>query len=163
MSPLFLPPLVLEMLRAGMDCAISISGGKDSQAMLVAFVAWFRAQGFTGKIYALHTTLGRAERTETPGFIDTLCSRLALPLVVVQPVVGGQPGDLLDSLDRRMHQLEGTQTPFWPSMNNRYCTSLKLAACDKDMRASPLILRLEGIRAAESEPRTENQPLSDLT
>lgn len=61
--PLLLPPLFLAMLAAGMDCAISISGGKDSQAMLVALSAWFRAQGFRGKLYALHVTLGRAERS----------------------------------------------------------------------------------------------------
>jgi 3'-phosphoadenosine 5'-phosphosulfate sulfotransferase (PAPS reductase)/FAD synthetase len=158
--PLLLPPLFLEMLATGMDCAISISGGKDSQAMLLTFVAWFRAQGFTGKLYALHTTLGRAERSETPGFLEALCARIALPLIVVQPIVGGQPGDLQDSLERRHLQLAGTNTPAWPSMRNRYCTALKVSACEKEMRKSLLIASIEGIRAAESEPRAEKDPFT---
>jgi 3'-phosphoadenosine 5'-phosphosulfate sulfotransferase (PAPS reductase)/FAD synthetase len=150
MPPLFLPDSVLLMLQAGMDCAVSISGGKDSQALLMSFVLWFRAQGFSGKLFALHVDLGRAERTETPGFIASLCAQLAIPLHIVRPVVGGQIGDLQDVLQRRMQTLAGTGTPFWPTKSRRYCTSKKRDACDKELRGSPLILSLEGIRASES-------------
>ncbi len=163
MASLFLPDLLREMLAAGMDVAMSVSGGKDSQTMLLTVVPWFRAQGFSGKLYALHTTLGRAERAETASFLEALCAKIAIPLIVVQPVVGGVVGDLQDALARRKGQLANTATPFWPSMRNRYCTALKRTACDKQMSTSSLIVSLEGIRAAESEPRAEKQPFSVRT
>lgn len=158
--PLFLPAILLPLLREGADCGIGLSGGKDSQALLTAFVAWYRAQEFAGRLYAIWANLGRAERTETAAFIEALCARLAVPLDIVQPVVGGQAGDLQDALARRKDKLAGTGIPFWPTPGLRCCSSLKRDACDKTFRSSRLVLSLEGIRASESDERAEKEPFT---
>jgi tRNA(Ile)-lysidine synthase TilS/MesJ len=49
---LWITPLLYEILAAGTDCAISVSGGKDSQAHLITAVNWLRAQGYCGQIFA---------------------------------------------------------------------------------------------------------------
>src|SRR5438045_2474696 len=100
-QPLFLPDIFLAGLSEGADCGIGLSGGKDSQALVKKFVQWYRAQGFTGRLFGIWVNLGRAERTETPGFIETLCTQLAVPLEIVRPVIGEREGDLQDSLARR--------------------------------------------------------------
>lgn len=157
---LLLPKTFVSALHEGADSGIGVSGGKDSQALLTRYLDWHRGQGFSGKVFAIWVNLGRAERTETPGFLDALCARLAVPLEIVAPVIGGQPGDLQDSFRQRKEKLAGTQTPFWPTRGLRYCTSLKRDACDKYFRGSRLIVSLEGIRADESEERAEKEPFT---
>src|SRR5216110_1682903 len=159
-QPLFLPDIFPAILREGSDCGIGLSGGKDSQALLITFLKWYRAQGFTGRLFAIWANLGRAERTETPGFIDALCKQLAVPLEIVRPVIGDREGDLQDSLARRKDKLAGTGTPFWPTLGRRYCSSLKRSACDKAFRSSRIIASLEGIRAEESDERAEKEPFT---
>jgi 3'-phosphoadenosine 5'-phosphosulfate sulfotransferase (PAPS reductase)/FAD synthetase len=159
-QPLFLPDIFPAILHAGADCGIGLSGGKDSQALVIRFVQWYRTQGFTGRLFAIWTNLGRAERTETPGFIAALCAQLAIPLEIVRPVIGDREGDLEDSLTRRKEKLAGTGTPFWPTRGQRYCSSLKRGACDKAFRSSRIIVSLEGIRADESEERAEKEPFT---
>jgi 3'-phosphoadenosine 5'-phosphosulfate sulfotransferase (PAPS reductase)/FAD synthetase len=158
--PLFLPDIFLAFLREGADCGIGLSGGKDSQALVIRFIQWYRTQGFTGRLFAIWANLGRAERTETPGFIDALCKQLAVPLEIVRPVVGDREGDLEDSLTRRKDKLAGTGTPFWPTLGRRYCSALKRGACDKAFRSSRIIASLEGIRADESDERAEKEPFT---
>lgn len=158
--PLLLPEILPDLLGSGADCGIGISGGKDSQALLTTFLAWYRAQGYAGRVFAIWANLGRAERTETPGFIESLCTQLAVPLEMVRPVVDGREGDLQDSLERRKNTLAGTGTPFWPTSGQRYCTSKKRDACNKVLRKSALVLSLEGIRAGESEERAEKEPFT---
>ena len=157
---LFLPDTFVSALHEGADSGIGVSGGKDSQALLTSYLGWHRDQGFSGKVFAIWVNLGRAERTETPGFLDALCERLAVPLEIVVPVIGGQPGDLQDRFQQRREKLAGTDTPFWPTRGLRYCTSLKRTACDKYFRGSRLIASLEGIRADESEERAEKEPFT---
>lgn len=48
----------MEMVAA---LAISISGGKDSDAMLRHLVALHRAQGWKGELFAITADLGRIE------------------------------------------------------------------------------------------------------
>lgn len=155
---LLLPDPLVALLREGAECAISVSGGKDSQAMLTNAANWFRAQGFPGRLFAIWANLGRAERSETPDFLAGLCARVDVPLETVRPVVGGVEADLQASLGRRKEQLTGQGAPFWPTRGLRYCTSLKRDACDKRLRRAALIVSLEGIRAEESDERAEKAP-----
>jgi 3'-phosphoadenosine 5'-phosphosulfate sulfotransferase (PAPS reductase)/FAD synthetase len=152
---LWLTPLLREILAAGADCAISVSGGKDSQALLITAVNWLRAQGYGGQIFAIFADLGRAEWPQTLPFLTRLCQSLAVELVTVQR----EKGDLLDRFHERRAALNDN-APFWPSTSARYCTSdLKRQPIDHYLRRSRLILSLEGIRAQESEARAEKQPL----
>ena len=106
LPPLYVPEVLKQALAQSGDCGISISGGKDSQALLTTFTRWHREQRFPGHLFALHADLGRAEWVETPAFVATLCAHLAIPLVVVRRT----QGDLLDRLQERMQKLAGTST-----------------------------------------------------
>lgn len=62
MRALQVPQAIDQALRQGAALAVSISGGKDSQAMLYALAAeWERRPEWTGDIFAVHADLGRAE------------------------------------------------------------------------------------------------------
>jgi 3'-phosphoadenosine 5'-phosphosulfate sulfotransferase (PAPS reductase)/FAD synthetase len=153
------PNAVRQALEQGAALAISISGGKDSHAMIRMLPSWFRAQGYTGELYALHADLGRMEWTQTPEIIQQHATTAEIPLVVVR----WKDGDLVDRIERRMHQLAGTGKPFWPSSQSRYCTSdLKRGPIDIYLRnhhpAGSGIVCAIGLRAQES-PNRAKQPV----
>ncbi len=153
---IWLSPVLLEILAEGADCAIGVSGGKDSQALLITIVAWFQAQGYAGKIFAIFADLGRAEWLQTRSFVEALCQLLQIELIVVQRA----QGDLLDLMEQRRATL-GDTAPFWPSSAARYCTSgTKREPLNQYLRRSRLVVSLEGIRAQESDARAEKEPLT---
>jgi tRNA(Ile)-lysidine synthase TilS/MesJ len=114
---IWLSPLLLEVLAEGADCAIGVSGGKDSQATLITVVAWLRAQGYAGKIFAIFADLGRAEWLQTRSFIERLCQSLEIELIVVQRA----QGDLLDLIEQRRETLADTALSF----NQWFCRLLR--------------------------------------
>jgi len=147
-----IPDQIRAELEAGAHLAISISGGKDSQAMLSALVRAHREHGWKGELFAIHADLGRMEWTETPAFVEELAARYGVKLVITRR----EKGDLVDRMQDRMTQLEGTGKPFWPSSAQRYCTSdLKRDPIDKALRRhhSYRIVVAIGIRADESPAR----------
>jgi 3'-phosphoadenosine 5'-phosphosulfate sulfotransferase (PAPS reductase)/FAD synthetase len=153
---IWLSPFLQEILVAGAACAVGVSGGKDSQALLITVASWLRAQGYLGKIFAIFADLGRAEWIQTRSFIERLCYSLQVELVVVHRA----RGDLLDLIEQRQAALDDT-APFWPSSAARYCTSgSKRGPIDQHLRLFRLVLSLEGIRAQESEARAEKEPLT---
>lgn len=151
MKRLSLPPEVDQALRDGAALAISISGGKDSQAMLLAVLEERKRQpDWTGPVYAIHADLGRVEWTETPAAVEALAAAVGVELVVVRRT----KGDLLQRWTDRMEQLDGTGKPFWSSAAARYCTSdLKRDPINKHIRRHRLVVSAEGIRREESAAR----------
>lgn len=132
MKPLTIPPVIADALRAGAALAVSISGGKDSHAMLMALVAEHRWAGWSGPLIAAHAHLGRAEWPQTLPFIERVCAALNVPLVTVQR----PQGDLVAEIRARMEKLRGTGKPHWPSSASRYCTSdQKRTQLDKVLRS----------------------------
>jgi len=155
-AQLAVPPVIDQALRQGGALALSISGGKDSHAMLAKVLPWFRAQGYPGRVFAIHADLGRAEWPQTPAFVEELARRYDVDLVLVRR----QKGDLVARIEerllkvqeaarRRREQLvslwaemggvgpvpEVPAAPFWPSSDSRYCTShLKGAPIDAALR-----------------------------
>lgn len=151
------PPVIDAALRAGAALAISISGGKDGQAMLRTVVPWHRALGYSGAIYAIHADLGRVEWTETPDQVERQAHDAGVDLVVVRR----EQGDLLARWQERMAALAGTDRPFWSSAANRYCTSdLKRGPINKRLRQHQLIISAEGLRAEESPARAKKAAVS---
>lgn len=144
------------LLRDGWDMAVSISGGKDSQAMLKHLKRWHERQGFTGRLVAVHADLGRAEWGITPRVVEQQCTDLNVPLYVVRRNDGL---DLPALMDRRRAKLDGTDTPFWPSSAARYCTSdEKRAVIDVWLRnewPSGRLIMAMGMRAEESRNRAK--------
>jgi 3'-phosphoadenosine 5'-phosphosulfate sulfotransferase (PAPS reductase)/FAD synthetase len=185
MNNIYLPETISRALKLGAALIVSISGGKDSQAMLMALIIEYVKHGWTGPIYALHCDLGRAEWPESL----PMCQKMATIAGVNLQVVRRPQGDLVQEIEDRMHKLNGTGRPFWPSSSARYCTSdhkrdqankelrqakpfwpsaaaryctshHKTNQADKEFRNFPLVISAEGIRAEESDFRAKKQPVS---
>lgn len=149
MPALAIPPIIDRMLQCGAALAISISGGKDSQALL-STLAPLQFRYSRATIYAIHADLGRTEWHQTPAHVARIAHAAGVPLVVVRR----SQGDLLDRWQERMKKLEDTGKPFWSSAANRYCTSdLKRGPINMHLRQHALVISAEGIRAAESYTR----------
>jgi 3'-phosphoadenosine 5'-phosphosulfate sulfotransferase (PAPS reductase)/FAD synthetase len=185
MPEIYLPPVIQKALDQGAALIISISGGKDSQAMLMALVIAYIRNGWTGPIYALHCDLGRAEWPESYSH----CQRIAAIAGVRLVIVRRPQGDLIQEMEDRLEKVAGTGDPFWPSSSSRYCTSdqkrgqadkelrqpkpfwpssearyctahQKTNQANKELRNYPLVISAEGIRAGESTNRAKKQPVS---
>lgn len=179
-SAFAVPKVIDAALRAGADCAWSLSGGKDSQALANVGAAWFRAQGYPGRQYAIHADLGRAEWAQTADFVARIARENDLPLVVVQR----PKGDLVTRFEERLLATRGTATPFWPSAESRYCTShlksgpidtalrdvapfwpssdsryctsdQKRGPIDTHLRTAEVVISAEGVRGDESRERAK--------
>lgn len=170
------PPAVAQALTMGAALAVSISGGKDSDAMLRHLVKLHHTEQWTGELFAITADLGRIEWPGTLDHIQAICSELDVPLVVVRR----QKGSMIDRWDERRHilisqqndDLESTSTkegdkPFWSSSTARYCTKeLKTAEVDRYLRRFSAVVCAVGIRAEESSNRAKKahvQVRNDIT
>ena len=120
MKTLSIPAEISQALPHVTAVSISISGGKDSQAMQRAVMAQVTAPRFD----LVHADLGRAEWPQTPQFVERMGLEVDLPVNVVQRV----KGDLVQRIEERLDTvstIDGTKPakPFWPSAAQRYCTS----------------------------------------
>ncbi|MCL4296276.1 MAG: phosphoadenosine phosphosulfate reductase family protein [Anaerolineae bacterium] len=132
MPDLFYPPEIELALRLGAILVISISGGKDSQLMLNRLVREYYRRCWTVPLATIHADLGRAEWKQTPAFVRHLAFVAGLPLIVVRR----PQGDLVQEIQDRMLKLSGTDKPFWPSSQQRYCTAdQKRGQIDRFLRA----------------------------
>lgn len=187
MRPLAIPPEIEAALELGAALAISISGGKDSQALLNTLAAWHRERGWPGPLLALHSDLGRAEWKQTPEHVRRIAAEAGVELVVVRR----RKGDLFTRFEERVAAVAGTATPWAPSKQRRYCTShlktapidahlrrvqgapwapsaarryctsdLKRAPCDTALRAHRLVVSAMGFRAQESSERAARHVLA---
>ncbi|HPC91824.1 MAG TPA: phosphoadenosine phosphosulfate reductase family protein [Myxococcota bacterium] len=149
MSKIQIDPTIDHALALGAKAYLSISGGKDSQAIAMRLA--HIAHG------CLHMDLGRAEWPQTPAFVERIAKEAGLPLHVIRR----HQGDLVQEIGERMAKLHGTGKPFWPSAAQRYCTAdHKRSQADKFFRHHDLVISIEGIRADESPKRARDLPLS---
>ncbi len=178
MNTITLPTEIQSALEAGATLAISISGGKDSQAMLNALTAARLVYGWPGPVFAIHAHLGRMEWPQSLAHCEKICSDAGVSLTVVSR----PQGDLLQEMQERMEKLRGTGKPSFSSATNRYCTSdqkrnqidrllraapfpdsknryctshHKTNQIDKALRPHQVIISAEGLRAAESPARAK--------
>jgi 3'-phosphoadenosine 5'-phosphosulfate sulfotransferase (PAPS reductase)/FAD synthetase len=149
---------------------INTSAGKDSQVMLQIITDEAKRLGVLDRVVAVHADLGRIEWEGVPELAELQAIQCGVPRF---EIVSRPQGDLLDHVrDRGM----------WPAPGPRYCTSdhkraqvrkLMTQMVDEihaeEMAANPgskrkhchrvRILNCIGIRANESEKRTDMQPL----
>lgn len=151
MKTITIPSDIKTALETGADLAISVSGGKDSDAMATLLVALHRDQHYTGKLILIHAHLGRNEWSQTLPHLHNLSARLDVPLQVVER----SQGDLIAEWEKR-HETR-PEVPPWSSAVNRFCTSdQKTSQCDKFLRAwcpDGTVICAIGIRAQESSGR----------
>lgn len=154
-----IPNEIEYMLNKGAHLVVSISGGKDSDAMLKALVKAKNQKQWSGDFIAFHADLGRMEWKETPEYIESMCKSLGVQLVVERHA----KHDLLDGIRARRIKMdeEGKQDqPHFPSSAARYCTSgWKRSVCDKWVRnqypESETVIIAIGLRAEESASRSK--------
>ncbi|MBB3267758.1 3'-phosphoadenosine 5'-phosphosulfate sulfotransferase (PAPS reductase)/FAD synthetase [Azospirillum sp. OGB3] len=150
-----LPNVIAEALVTGAALALSISGGKDSQAMLNLLTRHPQRSLWSGKMLALHADLGRMEWRETAATVERQAHDAGLELVVVSR----PKGDLLERMKSEMRRTAPEGKPFWPTATKRYCT----AEAKRDQlvkvhrRLGGVVIAAQGIRAEESPRRAKAQ------
>lgn len=108
-----IPDPIQHVLTMGATLAVSISGGKDSDAMLRHLVRIHQAQKWPGKLFAITADLGRIEWPGTLEHIKALCHELGVPLTVVRRAKGGDDRPLgPTAADPRRQPTEQTLLEF---------------------------------------------------
>lgn len=165
--------VAFDALTSGASLVVSISGGKDSQAMARHLASERLQRGWSGHAEAVHADLGRAEWAQTPAHVERCAAESGLPLVLVRR----ERGDLVSRIEDRLSTvstLDPTRPakPFWPSAAQRYCTSdLKRGPIQKHVRSlgdgaargegrGTVVVSAMGMRAAESHARRKRPVLS---
>jgi 3'-phosphoadenosine 5'-phosphosulfate sulfotransferase (PAPS reductase)/FAD synthetase len=145
MRLLNVPPEIEAEIQAGATLALSVSGGKDSQALVAAVMHWMKLKGYTNDAFCIHADLGSVEWPQTAGHCQKIADDHGLRLVTV-----AYPGGLMARWKKRLRQLLGLNKPFWSSSTNRYCTSdTKRDEINKELRKYTHIISVEGIRWQE--------------
>lgn len=177
------PSAIEQAMEMGAALAISISGGKDSDAMLRHLVALHRTREWKGKLFAITADLGRIEWPGTLEHMQATCNQLNIELVIVRR----QKGSMIDRWEERRQTLMKQQDvdaiapefsselgiqkegdkPFWSSSAARYCTKeLKTAEVDRYLRRFKSVVCAVGVRAEESSSRARRphyQVRNDIT
>jgi 3'-phosphoadenosine 5'-phosphosulfate sulfotransferase (PAPS reductase)/FAD synthetase len=147
-------------LEQGAHLVISVSGGKDSDAMMWYLKNYWKPH-FTGSVSLLHADLFESERTETAEYVRGMSERSGIPLYIVQK---NDTSGLVEQIIWRM--ISRPDAPPFPSAAMRYCTSdMKTGPCDifvrnKFKRDADVIVAI-GIRAAESVSRSKKPPYTE--
>jgi 3'-phosphoadenosine 5'-phosphosulfate sulfotransferase (PAPS reductase)/FAD synthetase len=162
--PLFRPdelpnPDPVQLLRDGAALVLSVSGGKDSDAMSHHLLERRQTEGWSGDVVMIHADLGsRVEWQQTPEYVQNLARRKNVPLHVVH----WTHGDLIDRIWQRYYK--DPSRPCWPSAQMRYCTAdLKRGPISRELRRlfpSGNVICAMGLRAQESQTRARRPTFS---
>ncbi len=152
-------PDPVQLLRAGAALVLSVSGGKDSDAMCHHLLQRRQMEGWSGEVIMIHADLGvRVEWQQTPDYVQHLAQRKDVPLHVVR----WSHGDLIDRIWQRYHK--DPSRPCWPSAQMRYCTAdLKRGPISRELRRlfpSGNVICAMGLRAQESQSRARRPTFS---
>lgn len=144
----------IQLLRAGASLVLSVSGGKDSDAMCHHLLDLREDEGWPGNVCMVHADLGaRVEWQQTPDYVENLARRKGIPLHLVR----WTHGDLIDRIWQRYYK--DPTRPCWPSAQMRYCTSdLKrgpISRWIRNMFPSGNVICAMGLRAEESTARAK--------
>ena len=148
-------PNPLELLRQGAALVLSVSGGKDSDAMSHWLLDQRTAEGWCGPVKMVHADLGRADWHMTGDYVEGLAQRQEVELHVVR----WSDGDLIDRIWQRWEK--DKTRPCWPSAAARYCTSdLKRGPISRWIRhtfPTGTVICAMGLRAGESHARARGR------
>jgi len=148
----------VRLLCEGAALVLSVSGGKDSDAMCHHLLERRQAEGWMGDVAMVHADLGRAEWHNTTAYVHDLAQRKDIPLHIVR----WTQGDLIDRIWQRY--FADPSRPCWPSSKVRYCTSdLKRAPISRWIRSAyptGKVVCAMGLRAEESSARAQKPAAS---
>jgi len=152
-------PNAIHLLRDGAALVLSVSGGKDSDAMCHHLLECRQTEGWSGDVVMIHADLGaRVEWQQTPDYVQNLAEHKGIPLHVVR----WTHGDLIDRIWQRYYK--DPSRPCWPSAQARYCTAdLKRGPISRELRRlfpSGNVICAMGLRAQESQTRARRPTFS---
>ena len=148
-----IPDFIQSVMTHGTDLAVSISGGKDSDAMLRLLAKLHQAKGWKGSLFALFCELGRIEWLGVNEHLKKICTELQVPLVKLYP-----NRSMIEEWQHRYNTIFGKQEdkPFWSSSAARFCTKHeKTQPADKLLRNYDFVVCAIGLRAEESSARAK--------
>lgn len=155
-------------LAAESPVAIGVSGGKDSQAAVIAAMRHLDKIGHTGPRVLIHADLGSVEWDASLDLCREMAEHFGLDLIVVSRKAGG----LMERWESRWlssrtrYELLETVTlvPCWSTPSMRFCTSeMKTHVITAELsRRFPgrTVINITGVRREESAQRAK-QPISD--
>ncbi len=159
LDKVLVPPDIRDRLRDGADLVLSMSGGKDSDALALALQELHRLHGWSGRLHVVHADLGRNDWSQTTAYVEHRAEALQLPLTIVRR----EQGDLLARWWQRHTTRPGV--PPWSDARNRYCSSeLKVGPINRWLRTwkpSGTVICAIGLRAAESPGRARKPVWSE--
>ncbi len=149
----------VQLLRDGAALVLSVSGGKDSDAMCHHLLELRQVEGWSGEVVMIHADLGsRVEWQQTPEYVRNLAQRKGVPL----HIVCWTHGDLIDRIWQRYYK--DPSRPCWPSAQMCYCTAdLKRGPISREIRhlfPSGNVICTMGLRAQESQTRARRPTFS---
>ncbi len=155
MTTIKLTTQIKQELNNGADLIVAISGGKDSDAMLILLARAREQFGWPGRFVAMHNHVGRMEWPQSLQHCKDMAASVGAEFVVTER----PQGDLIDQIRDRM--AKRPDAPPFPSSAARYCTSdQKRAQADKWLRnniTGNAVIAL-GLRGEES-PRRARKPV----
>lgn len=147
-----------QLIKDGALFAVSHSGGKDSQAMLIKLLEVIPA----AQLLVVHASLGAMEWPGALELAQQQASDAGLPFIVARA-----RKTLLEMVERRFENRP--EVPSWPSASTRQCTSdLKRGPIQREVRAYAkvngfkTIVNCLGLRAQESSGRARRQAFSRM-
>lgn len=148
----------VQLLQQGAALVLSVSGGKDSDAMSHHLLERRTRERWSGEVVMVHADLGRAEWGTTADYVQALAQRKGVPLYIVR----WQHGDLIDRIWQRYYA--DPSRPCWPSSSARYCTSdLKRGPISRWIRhqfPTGNVICAMGLRAEESAGRAKKETIT---
>lgn len=167
------PPVAVDQdvtraLAESAPVAIGVSGGKDSQAAVIATMRHLDTIGHAGPRILIHADLGMVEWNDSLSVCEDLAWRYGVELVKVARKAGGLmerwEARWRSSVERYCNLLTVTLVPCWSTPAMRFCTSeLKTHVITAELcRRFPgqEVVNVTGVRRAESAARAK-QPISD--
>lgn len=145
------PDSITPILGKADALIVSISGGKDSDAMLLALHDFRQQHGWNIPLIAIHCDVGRMEWRETLPHCEQMAEKYADEFHVLRHEL-----DLVDGIKRRM--ATRPDAPPFPSSAARFCTAgWKREVCDKYIRQrwqqNATVIVAIGLRDEESRAR----------
>lgn len=133
--------------------AVSHSGGKDSQAMMIRLLAIVPRE----QIVVVHACLGEVEWKGALELAQQQAADAGVPFIVARAVK-----TFFEMVEHRYKVRPGPNSPCWPSAVNRQCTSdLKRGPIEREVRryatahGFTTVVSCSGIRAQESAARAK--------
>ncbi|MFP1683364.1 phosphoadenosine phosphosulfate reductase family protein [Alloalcanivorax sp. C16-1] len=154
-----MPPEVPVLIQEGALFVANHSGGKDSQAQLIALLNIIPAS----QLLVVHASLGRLEWPGALQLAQDQARAAGVPFIVARA-----SKTLLEMVARR-HETR-PEVPSWPSASTRQCTSdLKRGPIQREVRryakanGFKTVVNCLGLRAQESPGRAKRQPFKKMS